>query len=428
MEPGKLRSFLSKRGIRGPQPTLLLGNILEIKKACSITANAPPLRGTVPNKHDCATAIFPFFQDWLKKYGDVFMFSMGNTQVLVVTRQEIAKEITTCTSLNFGKPSYQAKEHSTLLADSIATTNGTQWAHQRKVIAPELFMDKVKGMRKLIQESAMTIVNSWNKMIEKKGGIAYIKVDPYMRRFSGDVISKACFGTSYSFRPIIIREYIFSKLNSLVEVTSKKNLAMGIPGMRHLPTKSNRKAWALAREIKELILNVVKERTEAGYEKDLLQAVLETAKKEEFISSHGARDRFIVDNCKTIYFVGYESTAISATWCLMLLAAYPEWQERVRSEVVEACRGQVLDAESIRRMKSLTMVINESLRLYPLVTVMSREVFEDMKFGDIAIPKGVTMWAFVLALHTDPDIWGNDSYEFNPQRFADGAAKACKYP
>ncbi|CAI9103154.1 OLC1v1001600C1 [Oldenlandia corymbosa var. corymbosa] len=63
-------------------------------------------------------------------------------------------------------------------------------------------------------------------MIEEKGGITDIKVDPY----------------------------------SPVEVTSKKNLAMGIPEMRHLSTKSNRKSWALAKEIKQLILNVVKNR------------------------------------------------------------------------------------------------------------------------------------------------------------------------
>ncbi|CAI9103160.1 OLC1v1001606C1 [Oldenlandia corymbosa var. corymbosa] len=194
---------------------------------------------------------------------------------------------------------------------------------------------------------------------------------------------------------------------------------------RHLPTKSNGKTWALAREIKELILNVVNERTDAAYEKDLLQMVMETVRNEEFIRSHEELDRFIVDNCKTIYFAEYESTAICATSCLMLLAANPEWQERVRSEVLDACSGQVPDVESIGTIKLLTMVINESLRLYPPATIVSREVFKDMKFGDNVITKGVNVWAFVLTLHTNPEIWGNDSYEFNPQRFAAGVAKAC---
>lgn len=34
----------------------------------------------------------------------------------------------------------------------------------------------------------------------------------------------------------------------------------------------------------------------------------------------------------------------------------------------------------------------------------------------------------VLPLHTDPEIWGSDSYKFNPERFANGISGACKYP
>lgn len=74
------------------------------------------------------------------------------------------------------------------------------------------------------------------------------------------------------------------------------------------------------------------------------------------------------------------------------------------------------------------MAINESLRLYPPVSVMSREALSDMKFGNINVPKGVNIWTFVLPLHTDPKIWGPDSYEFNPERFANGITGACKFP
>ena len=74
------------------------------------------------------------------------------------------------------------------------------------------------------------------------------------------------------------------------------------------------------------------------------------------------------------------------------------------------------------------MVINESLRLYPPVTIMSREVFKDMKFGDINVPKGVNIWNMVCTLHTDPDIWGPDAFKFNPDRFENGITGACKFP
>lgn len=103
-----------------------------------------------------------------------------------------------------------------------------------------------------------------------------------------------------------------------------------------------------------MILQVVNERTEAGHEKDLLQMVMEAARRDQL--SQDALDRFIVDNCKTVYFAGYESTAILAAWCLMLLAANPQWQERVRAEVLDACKGRVPDAESIRNMKTVILL------------------------------------------------------------------------
>ncbi|CAK9142342.1 unnamed protein product [Ilex paraguariensis] len=416
-KPKKLQAALRKQGITGPPPTILLGNILEIKKS---RTPKPPTCGA-PENHDCANVLFPFFEKWQKQYGEKFMFSLGNTLILELTQPDMVREITTCTSLDLGKPSYQAKERGSLLGQGILTSNGPYWAHQRKIIAPELYMDKVKGMMNLITESTITMINSWKSIVDSQGGIADIKIDQHMRSFSGDVISRACFGSNYTKG-----EEIFNKLRALQEASSKRVLSTGIPGMRYLPTKTNREQWALEKEIHRLVLEVVKERKEVGYEKDLLQMVLEGAKNTNLAPE--ALDRFIVDNCKNIYLAGYETTAVSATWLLMLLASHPEWQARVRAEVLEVCKGQTPDADMLRKMKQTTMVIHESLRLYSPVAVVSREALKDMKFGDINVPKGVNLWTFVLTLHTDPEIWGPDSYKFNPERFANGITGACKLP
>ena len=84
-------------------------------------------------------------------------------------------------------------------------------------------------------------------------------------------------------------------------------------------------------------------RKSAVHEKDLLQMVLEVDKNSEF--SQEETDSFIVDNCKTIYLAGYQTTAVSAVWCLMLLAANPDWQARVRDELVEICKGKTPNAD-----------------------------------------------------------------------------------
>ncbi|KAG7946622.1 hypothetical protein I3843_14G049700 [Carya illinoinensis] len=420
LKPERLRSALRKQGITGPPPTLLLGNIWEIKKALSTTVKAPA--GEIPVSHNCAALIAPFFEQWRKQYGDLFVFSLGNSPKIFINEPGILREITTCTSLDFGKPSEQQKEFGPLLGQGIITSNGATWARQSKILAPEFYMEKVKGMINLIIESTTPLLNSWKSRIETEGGVADIHIDDYLRSFSGDVISRACFGSNYAQG-----EKIFLKLGALIGATSTSTLSTGIPGLRFLPTRSNRERWRLQKEIRSLILEVVKERQKAAdHEKDFLHMVLEGAKNSNL--SQEATENFIVDNCKNIYLAGYESTAVSATWCLMLLASNQDWQDRVRAEVLDICQGRTPDADMLRKMKQLTMVIHESLRLYPPAPAVPREALNDLRFGNINIPKGVNIWTVSLTLHTDPKIWGPDALKFNPARFANGVKGACSHP
>lgn len=91
-------------------------------------------------------------------------------------------------------------------------------------------------------------------------------------------------------------------------------------------------------------------------QKDLLQLILEAAANREL--SKNAMDTFIVDNCKSIYLGGYETTAASAMWTLMLLATNPLWQAKARAEVLETCGGQVPDSNMLPKMKIVSSLTN----------------------------------------------------------------------
>ncbi|XP_073130523.1 cytochrome P450 714C2-like [Henckelia pumila] len=421
IEPRRIREILKRQGIDGPPGRILLGNIPEIKRAREEADKSPVKHPNPPLTHD-ASAVFSFFDQWRKQYGRLFRFALGNMQVIYVTDPDLVKEVTTCMSLDLGRPAYQQKELGPLLGQGVLTSNGTHWARQRKIMAPELYMEKVKGMLDLITQSSIAHVNSWKQKFEGGGKFIDIRVDEDMKKFSGDIISKACFGSSYA-----LGQEIFLKLGDLQNIISTKTLNVGVPGLRYLPTESNRKMWALEKEISSLILKVVRERQDAGKEMDLLQILVESAKASENMSVKEL-DQFIVDNCRNIYLAGFETSAVAAAWCLMLLGAHPEWQTRAREEVLEVCNGQIPDLQMLRKMKLLNMVIQETMRLYPAAHTIGREALTDMKLGNLFVPKGVNLWTMVVMLHTDPTLWGPDALEFKPQRFENGISGACKNP
>lgn len=115
----------------------------------------------------------------------------------------------------------------------------------------------------------------------------------------------------------------------------------------------------LEREIESLIWEAVKEREREGLEtcsseKDLLQTLLVGAMNDQSLGKDkDSSKRFIVDNCKNIYFAGHESTAVAASWCLMLLALHPEWQARIRTELVQVCPDGQPDANSLPQLKTV---------------------------------------------------------------------------
>ncbi|KAL6980794.1 hypothetical protein U1Q18_022433, partial [Sarracenia purpurea var. burkii] len=203
---------------------------------------------------------------------------------------------------------------------------------------------------------------------------------------------------------------------------------------RLLRSGQRKQIGSLEREIESLIWEAVKEREReclgmASTEKDLMQMILEGAVGHDFVGNgKGSSRRFIVDNCKNIYFAGHESTAVAASWCLMLLALHPDWQARVREETARLSPAGAVDADSLPKMKMVTMVIQEALRLYPPAAFVSREALEETRIGGITVPKGVCTWTLIPTLHRDPDIWGPDANEFKPERFVNGVSGACKIP
>jgi cytochrome P450 len=271
---------------------------------------------------------------------------------LHASRADVVRDLGLCvSSLDLGKSSYMKVTHRPLFGDGILKSSGEAWAHQRRLIAPEFFPDKVKGMVDLMVGSATALVASWEDRISRigdRGAEVELKIDDDIRAYSADVISRTCFGSSY-----VKGKRIFAVIRELQKAVSKPNLLAEMTGLSFLPTRTNREAWRLNRVVRDLVLDVVRE--SGDDDRNLLNAMLRSA------AASGGGDRvaaaaveeFVVDNCKNIYFAGYETTAVTDAWCMMLLALHPEWQDRVRDEARRACAGAALDFASLHKMKQV---------------------------------------------------------------------------
>ncbi|TVU47183.1 hypothetical protein EJB05_06773, partial [Eragrostis curvula] len=346
--PRRVLAEFKRQGIGGPPPSFPYGNLADLREAVAAAkaARASTRRSGGGGRdivHDYRPAVLPFYEKWRKEHGPIFTYSMGNVVFLHVSRPDVVRDINLCVSLDLGKSSYLKATHEPLFGGGILKSNGEAWLHQRKIIAPEFFLDKVKGMVDLMVDSAQTLLRSWEERVDKNDGITDIKIDDDIRAYSADVISITCFGSSY-----IKGKKIFSKIRELQQAVSKPNVLAEMTGLRFFPTMRNKRAWELQEQIRTLILEIVKE---SGEDRNLLSAILHSASSSKVALNEA--ENFIVDNCKSIYFAGYESTAVTAAWCLMLLGLHPEWQDRVREEVHEFCGGRPLDSQSLQKMKSV---------------------------------------------------------------------------
>ncbi|KAH9707879.1 cytochrome P450 734A1 [Citrus sinensis] len=352
---------MGSQGVRGPAYRLVYGNTKEILSLRNQIWISP-----MGLSHDILPRILPHICSWTKQYGMNFLTWYGSRAQLVITQPELIKEI-------------------------LSNSDGTY----PKVQAPGF-------LRKILGDGLVTA-----------GGY-----DPSDGCKCGDYVKKMETQRGQGDRGIP-RLYAFN-IGNYFQNSFWKDF---------VKTSDDVEADKLEQGIRDSIIKMMKTREEKamkgeseGYGNDYFGLLLK-AYHDPDMTKRISLD-VLIDECKTFYIAGHETTTKLLTWTILLLATHTDWQEKLREEVLELFGQQNPTPDGIGKLKTMSMVINESLRLYPPAVNISRNVEREVRLGKYILPANMELVIPILAIHHDPQIWGEDVDLFKPERFAEGVAKA----
>uniref|UniRef100_A0A0E0JLE5 Cytochrome P450 n=1 Tax=Oryza punctata TaxID=4537 RepID=A0A0E0JLE5_ORYPU len=411
LAPRRMERALRAQGLRGTQYRFLHGDLTEDLRLVTAARSKPV---PMDRPHDIIPRIAPLLHRALEEHGRISFTWFGPMPRVTITDPELVREVLSNKFGHFEKTRLTT-QLSKLLIGGLVILHGEKWVKHRRIMNPAFHAEKLKRMLPAFSASCSELIGRWENAVATSVGKAALDIWPDFQNLSGDVISRAAFGVRHQEgRKIFLLQA--EQAERLVQ-SFRSNY---IPGLSLLPTENNRRMKAIDREIKSILRGIIEKRQKAmkngeASKDDLLGLLLESNmdyySDEDGKSSKGMAVEEIIEECKLFYFAGMETTAVLLTWTMVVLSMHPEWQDRAREEILQ-----------------VTMVLYEVLRLYPPVVMMNRRTYKEIELGGVRYPAGVMLSLPVLFIHRDAAVWGHDAGEFNPGRFAEGVARACKDP
>ncbi|KAL4184709.1 hypothetical protein AMTRI_Chr10g2480 [Amborella trichopoda] len=380
--PLRITRLMEKQGIRGPPYKFLHGNNKEVLQMAMESAMKP-----MDFTHDILPRVQPHIYAWSKIYGNSFLSWDGTKPQLFIRDSEFMREVLNNKHGDYQKPDFLSVSKRLFGDGLIATSDEKKWAHHRKLANKAFNAECLKSVEEMMKR--------WRDNEEKE-----IEVFNEFRILTLDVISRTAFGSNY-----LEGKDKLELLEKLVKLVASNIRKFRFPGTGEEKVKNGECD---------------------GYGKDFLGMMLESNHDTQVGVKYSSQD--ILDECKTFYFAGHDTTSGLLTWTVVLLAMHPEWQDKVRKEVIEAFGSDTPTIDGVNRLKIMNMIIHESLRLYPPAVFIVRKLKRTTRFGELIIPSGIEIVLSPIAVHHDPGQWGNDVNLFKPERFLQGPVNAAKSP
>ncbi|PCH40422.1 cytochrome P450 [Wolfiporia cocos MD-104 SS10] len=361
-----------------------------------------------------------------------------------------------------------------LIGCGMLAAEGAVHKRQRRVATPAFSIQNMRALVPLVFAKGNELKERWAQMIgdrqtagtlsekEKTSGGAVIDVCHWVSRATFDVIGSA--GFDYEFNAIQNEtNELFHAYKEMFEVAISQQtaplrgmLAIYFPIIDvlfpDLAARTVRRCQEVIRRVAGTLIQEKKRKIAEAEEKglthqgkDLLSLLLKSNAAADLPPEQRISDEDILHNVNTFMFAGSDTSSLSITWTLYLLARYPAVQTRLRAELLALAPAAPLRSlteeevsslyAAVSELPYLENVVRETLRLIPPVHSSVRVATRDdvlptsapvrtrMRDGSVGeemsvrVPKGAFIHVPVEGFNLDREVWGRDGWAFNPDRW-----------
>ncbi|XP_054157203.1 cytochrome P450 3A9-like [Oppia nitens] len=421
-------NYWSSRGVKGPKPVVLFGNIWEmfVKRFQLLE------------------------EDRLAKYGPIYGTYMGTKAVLNVADPELIKNIMV-KDFHIFINRQNMRSDDEVLDHSLLMVRDDEWKRQRSIVSPSFTTGKLRKMMTLVEHC----IDSVDRVLDKVATDGNeIEMKGLMGNYTMDGIASCAFATKTDTHNDPNNPFVVNA-NILAAGSKWRTLLASIAG----PVKRFFKISAINPSVHNFFVKAIKEIIKqrkqdqsGGKYYDFLQLMIDAQSNVDDNSAgnddnssandklmdaeahHGLEDNSrllknrdkldikevdIVGTSFVFLLAGYETTATLLAHLIYLLAINPEAQLKLVDEIRGHCDANGhIDYETIIRLPYLDACISEALRMYGPAPITSRVPSQDYKLGNtgITVEKGTTIMIPIHALHHCPDYFPEPK-QYRPERF-----------
>ncbi|XP_010548393.1 PREDICTED: cytochrome P450 CYP82D47-like [Tarenaya hassleriana] len=385
--------------------------------------------------YDSKTPTHATFGDMSVVYGPVFATKLGSYTSIIISSQEIAKEIYTVHDKFLDRPGLTASK---LLGydDSFLTFKpyGPQWREMRKIAATELLSSIRVDMQSHYRagEADVSFGNLW-KLWESKGRAKNgVLVD--MKREFQDltantslmmVVGKRYFGDS----PNCEKEEAMERrklVRDFLDFFSLYLFSDFLPALGWTEWRVKRDMKRAAKELDVVLEELIaehknKKKHDLGLgeiKKTYLDLLMDTFEHTEIPGLDARTTTKAL--CLNLILAGSETAIVVLVWAVSLLVNNPHVIKKAQEELDNIVgKNRVVEESDIKDLVYIQAIVKETFRLYPPVPLVAfRHVLDDFDVanGTYHVPAGSLLLVNAWKIQRDPSLW-SDPERFEPERF-----------